>query len=362
MAWIGVTDHVSGWFSPSGPDARADPPTASAPGALLPRGTLTIEARISPADRPQTLLSFTRSHPWPGALSLQVLPGGNLVLVEAQGADAHSAVLPCPYDDRTDIARLSFSWDAPGRTARLSLERLAHGDTHSVALPGTRPMLVNDLREIMVQPRRRNLGADTIFAAVSDSVEPVGPMPGLTAHTPIRTQFGDRPVHTLRRGDVVVTDTGQLVPVLQVVRRTVPARGSFRPIRLRAGYFGLTRDIVVAPHQHLVMRGSDVEYMFGREAVLVPARHLLNNVSALPAKGPELVTFYQLLLPGHEVLRASGCALASLFIGRLRRKPDALAASLLAGFDRAGLPEHAQPAWPVLKPFEAVTLASSRAA
>ena len=57
-------------------------------------------------------------------------------------------------------------------------------------------------------------------------------------------------------------------------------RPIFHPIRLRAGYFGLTRDIAVSPNQKLVLRGSDVEYMFGREAVLVPARHLLNNIAA----------------------------------------------------------------------------------
>ena len=113
-------------------------------------------------------------------------------------------------------------------------------------------------------------------------------MPGLTAHTPITTQFGDKPICKLRRGDLVVTDEGELVPVLQVVRRIVPARGSFHPIRLRAPYFGLSRDIVVAPHQRLIMAGSQVEYIFSKEAVLVPARHLINDVSAFWAKGPEM--------------------------------------------------------------------------
>lgn len=133
-------------------------------------------------------------------------------------------------------------------------------------------------------------------------------------------------------------------------------------MRLRAGYFGLTRDIAVAPDQRLVMRGSDVEYTFGREAVLVPARHLVNNVSAVYAKGPETVALYQILLPGHEAVMASGCAVESLYIGRIRRKPEQLAASMLAEIDRSRLPEHAKPVWPVFKPFEAITLASSRAA
>lgn len=362
MAWIGVTDHQDGWFSLDGANGAPDAGDTFAPGSLLARGTLLVETRLSPENRPQTLLAFRRSHPWAGTFSLQALPGGSIVLIEAQGNDTRTAVLPCPYNDRTDIVRITYSWDAPGRIGRLSIERPQPNSTHSVDLPNSRPMVLDDLREIMLRRGHREMDREVTFAAASDAIEPVGPMPGLTAQTPVLTSLGEKPVHHIRRGDLVITDRGERVPVLQVVRRTVPARGSFHPIRLRAGYFGLKRDIAVSPNQKLVMRGSDVEYMFGREAVLVPARHLVNNVSAFWAKGPEMVTYFQVLLPGHEAVLASGCPVSSLLIGRIRRKPEALAASVLAGFDRSRLPEHAQAAWPILKPFEAITLASSRAA
>ena len=223
-------------------------------------------------------------------------------------------------------------------------------------------MLLDDLEQIMRQPESRQMDSDVIFSALSDQIEPVGPMPSLTAHTPIKTHLGDKFVKDIRRGDVVMTACGTLVPVLQVVRKTFPALGNFHPIRLRAGYFGLTRDIVVAPNQKIVVQGTDVEYMFGHEAVLLPARHLAGHFAALPAHGPELVTYYQLILPGHGTVMASGCPLMSLYIGRIRRKPDRLAASILASFDHSCLPEHPQPAWPVLKPYEAITLVSNRAA
>ena len=110
------------------------------------------------------------------------------------------------------------------------------------------------------------------------------------------------------------------------------------------------------------MSGSQVEYMFGREAVLVPAQHLLNDRSALPAQGPAFVTYYHLLLAGHEAIVAAGAPVESFYIGRLRRKPDQFESSVLAGFDRSRLPEHPKPVRPVLMPHEAVTLALSRAA
>ena len=59
---------------------------------------------------------------------------------------------------------------------------------------------------------------------------------------------------------------------------------------------------------------------------------------------------------------AAGTPAESLYIGSLRRQPVQMASSVLAGFDRNLLPEHGQPAHPVLKWFEAITLASRRAA
>ena len=52
----------------------------------------------------------------------------------------------------------------------------------------------------------------------------------------------------------------------------------------------------------------------------------------------------------------------SLYLGRLRRKPDAFAGSVLAHVPRHLVPEHGTPVFPVLRSFEAVTLIEQRAA
>jgi len=356
MSWIGLRDRHDGWF-------KADPRlTETGADRVLHRGSLVVETRISAETRPQTLLAFRRTWPMPGLFSIQALPQGGLVLVDAQGDDICHATLPMEGDGRLDILRLTYSWDSTEGWARLTLERPESDHVHTVEMDATLPLPIDDLNAVFAHGCNFEVDEEVMFLALSDKIEPVGPLPALTAQVPIPTDRGERPVGEIRRGDIVVTDDGQRVPVLQVVKRTVPARGSFRPIRLRAPYFKLTRDIVVSPQQRLVMHGSEVEYMFGREAVLVPTRHLVNDRSAFQAKGPDLVTYHHLLLPGHEAVLAAGCALESLYVGRLRRKPEAVAASLLAPFDRNRLPEHAKPIWPVLKPFEAVTLATNRAA
>lgn len=222
--------------------------------------------------------------------------------------------------------------------------------------------MTNDLRDIALAHPARTLSQEVLFSAISDEILPIGPMPSLHPATPIATPGGYRTAESLRRGDTVVTDNGDTVPVLHSVRHTVPARGSFAPVRLRAPYFGLQRDIVVAPEQRLVLEGSEVEYIFGQEAVLVPARHLVNGHAAMWHTCGTTTEYVQVVLPGHEALMAAGCAVESLYIGRIRRDADRLDASVLADVPSRLLPEHARPIHQVLGSFEAITLVDQRAA
>ncbi len=187
-------------------------------------------------------------------------------------------------------------------------------------------------------------------------------MPSLAPKTQVATPNGYQEVGELRRGDLVLTADGKSVPDLQTLTRTVPAKGHFSPVLLRAPVFGLQQDIIVAPSQRLVISGSEVEYLFGRESVLVPAFHLLGGTSARAASHRLLTTYTQLLLPGHEALDAAGTVAESLYIGRLRRKKDQLNASLLANLDRNQLPDHGPSIFPVLRAFDALVLAEQRAA
>ena len=363
MGWIGIADKTGGRFDAMGlgKNARNDGNPRD-PEALMPRGSLMLETCLAPTKKPQTLLSFRRHYPWIGCFSLQMLPSGGIILVETQGDDVRHVTLPHDINSRTTTLRLTYCWDAPAKWARLTLEQPETESVQTVALAPPHPIPLSDMHKVITDPRQRELHEEVDFIAVSSRVEPVGPMPGLTGSVPIATGSGTVFADRLRRGDLIRTADGSLVPVLQTVRRTVPARGSFRPVEIRAPYFGLQRDIVLAPQQRLIMGGSEVEYMFGKEAVLVPARHLINGISTRFADSADLVTYHHILLPGHEAILASGCQVESLYVGRLRRKPEKLAASVLAGVNRSHLPEHPQPIWPVLKPFEAITLAMHRAA
>ncbi|MEL6464909.1 MAG: Hint domain-containing protein [Pseudomonadota bacterium] len=359
MTWFGVVDHDSGHFLASGLCSRMQ---GDQLGPMLKRGTLMFETALSEQDHPLDLMGVSQTVPWPRQLSFEAIPGGGIALRHRHNTDITHAAIRWSNDQRAITLRVTYAWDAPAGWGRLALERPeCHGYiTRPVHMP--RPFLTTDIQDMMLRRDAGTLAKDVLFGAVSDQILPLGPMPSLHPDTPIATPNGYRPVGKLVRGDTVLSPNGEIVPVLHSVRHCVPARGSFAPVRLRAPHFGLQRDIIVAPEQRLVLKGSEVEYIFGQEAVLVPARHLVNGYAAVWSDTGSTTDYVQIVLPGHEALVAAGCALESLYIGRIRRDPERLAASVLADIPDRLLPEHARPIYQVLGSFEAITLVAHRAA
>ncbi len=322
-----------------------------------------METRLAATQKPQTILALSLSHPELATLSLKVVPGGGIVLVVARRGAVYHATVSLATEARADFLRITYSWDVPAARGRLAIEWPERRITRWAHTGPAVPIAASDIQRLGGFFDLKDAHPDLIFAALSDEIEPLGPMPSLAAGTPLMSVCGPLPVKDLRRGALLAaTDGEDAQMVLSQVSRTVPAFGSFAPIRLRAPYFGLRRDIVVAPEQRLLIGGSEVEYTYGCEHVLVPARHLVNGTAAVwDACGP-LAHYVHVVLPENAPVVAAGASLESLYIGRIRRHEDALAQSLLADVDKAFLPEHAPGPYRTLSPFEAITLAEMRAA
>lgn len=364
MRWIALSDRETHWFSAKGlgmPESAPDlVPTG--PDALLVRGSLVAETRVPATSRLEPLFVFGQDGEWPLHFALYAIPGGGLSLVLDQGGMPLHQTISYSDAGRTEALRVTYAWDSVQRWGRLTVERPQDDRVMTVPVQAPRPMRVMDACALLKPGPARYVSPEIDYLALSAGIEPVGPMPSLAPDTPIATPDGYRAISDLRRGDLVLTRDEQVVPVLHKVTRTVPARGSFLPVRLRAPFFGLWRDIDVAPGQRLLLSGSEVEYLFGQQAVLLSTRHLIGTPRAYnPPVGP-LVTWQQLILPGHEAIRVAGTAADSLFVGRLRRNRDRLMQSLLAPLDRSTLPEHARPVHPVLRAFDATILAERRVA
>ena len=363
MAWIALSHQNGCQFDRHGLSPGSDGLALIHDDALMVRGSLVIETRLLDTRRPEPLLLFAQGGDWPIKLELRAVPGGGVNLVLEQAGSVLHHTLNQTDTGRADLLRLTYSWDSPRQWGRLALERVEDDQVQMVDLRAPRPWRLADLQTLLMPGPFRYTAPEVQFIALSDQIEPVGPMPTLDPETPIATPDGYRALSDLQRGDLVLTGEGRSVPVLQVLRRQVPTCGSFRPIQLRAPYFGLQRDITVAPAQRLVLSGSEVEYLFGHQSVLVPARHLTGTHTAFQSSTAHPVsTYLQLLLPDHDAPLAAGAVVESMFIGRLRRNRAKLAASLLGGIGAQGLPEHGQSKYPVLKAFDATILAERRVA
>lgn len=361
MTWIGLRDQYDSQFNPQGLNGDAEGVISAPPLALFPVGSIVLETRLAQGQRPQTLMTYASGGDWALEIALRYVPGGGITLVLDHAGDTRHATVKLPYTERLDSLRLTYSWDAPAKRGWLCIEDI---DRHRFAvteLPSPPPLRLSDLSALVHGQNACFLDAEVSFLAVSSRVEPVGPCPSLAARTPILTPDGEKPIAALNRGDTIRTDRGEVVPVLYRLTRTVPARGSWAPIRLRAPFFGLRRDVVVSPAQCLKISGNVVEYMFGSESALAKAGHLTGAQTTPVDVGPT-ITYHQLILPRHEAMMVAGSALESLNIARIRRDKTLFPLTLLAGMDRSRLPEHAAPVFPVLRRYDALVLAEQRSA
>lgn len=345
MSWIALIDQEEGRFDPTGLGGQS-----VSHAQTLRQGTLLLELEGQHSEQAQEILRLNE-------LSIAFDAAQNVILRIGR----ESICLAAPDSQRV---RLSFHWDLDQQRAAIGLEQPQSGLTLREAPLPAAPAMSDVEAFVALQVRRRRSALR--YVALSARTEAFGPYPTLLRQTRLETARGLVPVSDIRRGDLVRSDRGALVPVLHLVARRLPARGDFAPIRLYAPGFGLTEDLVVAANQNLILRGADIEYSFGCETVLMPARHLLSTPFARPASCGGVMTFYQLILPRNEGLMVGQTdgpmALASLNVGRIRRKPQALACSSLHGIDRNLLPEHPTAPFPVLTSAETLALMDLRAA
>ena len=171
--WIALSDPANGsHFHPSGLGARPDAPQAieTGPDALLPRGSLVIETRLPSISRPQPLLTYDRGGYVPMHLSLQALPGGGLVFVLDQDGEMLHGAISAAETGRADILRVTYSWDAPARWGRLSLERPEGNVVQMVDVAQPKPLPVSDIRALTAGQGPTRAAPEVLFVAVSTEI------------------------------------------------------------------------------------------------------------------------------------------------------------------------------------------------
>lgn len=343
MSWIGLTDLKRAHFNPAGIGAPKDKVNVAAelPNAILPEGTLVVETRILAFDEaPQEVLRFARHREWKRELSLTLHASGRFEVEAHQGRSVFRAAMTFPAPVTDTAVRVYYSWNGPGRWARLAVKFIATGEFHVAYFDDPLAMPLLDAMTIMRNGNKSRPSSETVFMAVSDQVEPIGLAAGVCEGTPVETPSGSVPIERLRLGDHVVTATSGPQPVRWITRRTVPALGAFRPIRLRAPFFGLSGDVVMAQDHRIRVGGAEAEYMVGDDDVLLETWRLVGSNAAWPEEKLKLVTYYHVLLDQHECLLHDTVWSESLYIGQIAMDRRRLSATALADMPVTALPTH----------------------
>lgn len=139
-------------------------------------------------------------------------------------------------------------------------------------------------------------------------------VPCFVAGTLIATPDGERPAESLQPGDLILTQDDGPQPLRWRGARTVPAKGDFAPIHIRANTFGQHRDLLVSPLHRVLIRDNLAELLFGEAEVLVAARDLVNDRSVTRRTGGE-VTYVHLLFDRHQVVFSEGLETESFLPG-----------------------------------------------
>ncbi|MFZ5711092.1 MAG: Hint domain-containing protein [Pseudomonadota bacterium] len=318
----------------------AAPPSAAAWAWTVRPVSLLLELDLSSGARPASgpILHVARRGPVRRLLSLLLLDDGRLHLTHRAGPVSVTLGLSLTEEERLTLVRVSYVRASSG-TARLTAEFPLLGrvkQTETVGAPGLDPGDVD-----MTCAREGSSGEGRApedgalapdWMAAGCGAYPLGFGAALAGPARIATPYGPRRIDTLRPGDPVLTADGAVVPVLGVTHVRVPALGSFRPVRLAAPYHGLDSDALVSPFQRLALNDPEVEYQTGHDAVLIEARHLLDDHSAIPEDGRAVFDWHGLVLPRHDMVLVGGCAMETVDGAALLRSPRIAAISALAPF------------------------------
>lgn len=363
MSWIALTDLRSPRFNIHGIGKSADTPGvrgAEQPDEILPQGTMMMELRfhVEPEEvRP--LLVFRRRRSWIREMSVTIDGSGRLEMNFRQGRSRSRAAIRFPAPVRDSRMRITYAWNAPLRAGLLTVELLDEGRMFQTGVSAPVPLPPEDIKVIIRNGARASLDPALTYLAFADHIEPVGFGSGVLAGTVVDTPDGPRRVDKLRLGDMVTTAASGPQPVRWIGKREVPALGAFRPVRLRAPFFGLSTDVVLAPDHRVRLDLAEADYMLGTNEILLPAGHLVNGEHARHESRPRVVTYYQVLLDVHDCLLHAGVWAESLYVGTIARRPDVARTTVLGDLPASAIPQHRSFARHRLSDFEARSLAAS---
>ena len=298
------TTPVTGWLALSDKGILDGNPHSG----LMHKGQFVVELSM-PLTQAAVLLDYQALDGWPRTFALMFEPKLGFVIAHRQGGRLARHVLPGPLPQGHGHGRLTFNFDAPARVWGLRFEYLSGEAPAAISSDGTDPLplQIADIAALCTTPRP--IGPVLWFGASTGGSLP-GSAPWIGLRTVMETSLGPVAAGNLKRGDVLMTlDRGPRM-VLAAQPLSLPARGSFAPVLLRAPYFGTHNDILVSADQLVAFGGLETEYLFDADSVLMPASALVDGRTALSDDRRSVTGSMAVDLGGPALIVADGCTLA----------------------------------------------------
>ncbi|MEE9387226.1 MAG: Hint domain-containing protein [Paracoccaceae bacterium] len=346
MSWLAIND------SP-GAGAGQVSDTLVSQEKLLIKGSLIIDVDFRMGQKaPCKLLTQCESGTWNRSFNLFLNPDYSLSLEIEQG-DLRTYVRLSSINLRdAGAVRLTYSWDAPRKYGLLTAEDRDDGAIYQAQVDSPIPYPMEDAIKLITGTQNSHYDERLVGLALSDHVAPIGPAPTIAAGAQICTDAGHCPIERLNIGDMVLTGGGQFQPVRSIISQRYPAIGTTAPVKIRAPFFGLDDDLMVAMGQRLLLSSIDNEYNLGQSTIQIEAGGLIGHPAVSRVDTQLCSAFYQVLVDSHDFMQASGAWVETLYVGYLKNSPDILATTALSGIPMEIIPLHRPHAHPVLRDYE----------
>ena len=303
--WIALSDAR---FSGSGVTLSASDTKLPQTG-LVHTGLFVMELAL-PLAGAMVLLNHQSDQGWPRTFAVFHDLAAGLVILHRQGKSVVRHVLPGPIPQGRCTGRLSFRFDAPARIWEMSFEVLGSDPPASVSSSGRNPFPFHlaDVKEICSAQRA---DGPVLWFGLTRGAAPPARAPWIGQRTPVETSLGPVPAGNLVPGTIIMTADHGPLPLLARHNLTLPARGSFAPILLRAPFFGLRQDLLVSADQLVAVTGAEAEYLFAEESVLMRAGDMVDGRTALTDQRRAVIESVALDLGRPALIEADGCLIAT---------------------------------------------------
>lgn len=289
----------------------SDRPVAMGLPDTLALGVFVAEFTLPLPDTATLLCDMATQEGGERGLSLFYQPELGLMLRNRQGSRLVRHLVPGRLPDSPGTARLTFGFNIVAGTWQMRLEvvegpampaRTAHGADPLPLRPG-------DIGLLSAEPHRQRRHPAVLWFGLAQGTVPPVRVAWLGLRSPVETPRGPVAAGRLQPGDLVMTEDDGPQSLLSLQRMALPACGSFAPVLLRAPFLSAQHDLLVSSDQRVLMRGPEVEYLFGEDEVLITAAALVDGRTALAEQRRMIAPSVALLFDRPQILNVDGCRL-----------------------------------------------------